>query len=157
MEHAMTLECGDLSLLDDPIATELLDSTLPARLAYAWTDGTPRVVPIWFHWDGSAVLMGTPVKAPKVEALRAHPTVAISIDSSTFPYRFLSLRGQAQLSLLDDVSPAYAAAAERYFGPEGGRSWVAQLSGQPMVEIRVVPSWVNIIDFESRLPSALSS
>ncbi len=153
----MTTQRGDLSLLDDPIATELFGSTLPARLAYTWADGTPRVVPIWFHWDGSAVLMGTPVKAPKVEALRAHPAVAISIDSSTFPYRFLSLRGEAQLTLLDDVSPAYASAAERYFGPEGGRAWVAPFSGQPMVEIRVVPSWVNIIDFESRLPSALSS
>lgn len=40
---------GDLALLNDPIAQALLQSTIPARLAYSWTDGTPRVVPIWFH------------------------------------------------------------------------------------------------------------
>ena len=43
---------GDLALLDDPVAQTLLQSTIPARLAYSWTDGTPRVVPIWFHWTG---------------------------------------------------------------------------------------------------------
>ena len=43
---------GDLALLNDPIAQALLRSTIPARLAYSWTDGTPRVVPIWFHWTG---------------------------------------------------------------------------------------------------------
>ncbi len=33
-------------LLEDPIARELLASTIPARLAYVSKDGTPRVVPI---------------------------------------------------------------------------------------------------------------
>jgi hypothetical protein len=32
---------GDLALLDDPVAQELLASTIPARLAYTWTDGRP--------------------------------------------------------------------------------------------------------------------
>lgn len=153
----MTTQPGDLTLLDDPVVLELLSSSLPARLAYSWTDGSPRVVPIWFHWDGTTMILGTPVKAPKVRALRANPDVAISIDSTTFPYRVLSVRGTAELIELEDVSPAYAAAAERYFGPEGGRSWVQQMKGRPMVEIRVVPAWVNLIDFETRFPSALSA
>ena len=40
---------GSLELLEDPVATALLDSAIPARLAYTWMDGSPRVVPIWFH------------------------------------------------------------------------------------------------------------
>jgi hypothetical protein len=36
---------GDVSCLADPIAQELLTSRIPARLAYTWSDGTPRVVP----------------------------------------------------------------------------------------------------------------
>ena len=40
---------GDIALLNDPVARRLLNSTIPARLAYSWTDGTPRVVPIWFE------------------------------------------------------------------------------------------------------------
>lgn len=45
----MPVTQGDLSLLQHPVAIELLQSNIPARLAYIWTDGTPRVVPIWFH------------------------------------------------------------------------------------------------------------
>jgi hypothetical protein len=41
---------GSLELLNDPVARTLLGSANPARLAYAWRDGGPRVVPIWFHW-----------------------------------------------------------------------------------------------------------
>jgi len=43
---------GSLELLQEPVSKELLQSKIPARLAYIWTDGTPRVVPILFHWDG---------------------------------------------------------------------------------------------------------
>jgi nitroimidazol reductase NimA-like FMN-containing flavoprotein (pyridoxamine 5'-phosphate oxidase superfamily) len=68
-EREMTTEQGDLSLLDDPVAQELLHSTNLARLAYVWRDGTPRVVPIWFHWDGQMIVLGSPPNAPKVNVL----------------------------------------------------------------------------------------
>ena len=59
-------ESSTASVLEDPVAVELLQSTEPARLAYTWTDGTPRVVPIWFHWDGHRLVFGSPADAPKV-------------------------------------------------------------------------------------------
>ena len=43
---------GDPALLDTDLAQELLHAPIPARLAFVWTDGTPRVVPTWFHWTG---------------------------------------------------------------------------------------------------------
>ncbi len=152
----MTVAQGDLELLDDPIAQELLHSTIPARLAYIWPDGTPRVVPIWFHWNGDAVVLGTPPKAPKLKVLSSRPQVAVTIDTTEYPYRVLSIRGHAEVDMLDDVAPEYAAAAERYMGEEQGKAWVAQLRGQQMARIRVVPEWVNILDFEARFPSALT-
>ncbi len=39
-------------LQNDEIARELLVSRELARLAYNWFDGTPRVVPVVFHWTG---------------------------------------------------------------------------------------------------------
>ncbi|MCC2629278.1 MAG: hypothetical protein K0S14_2928, partial [Thermomicrobiales bacterium] len=36
----MAVNQGDPQLLEDPIAQELLHSTIPARLAYTWPDGT---------------------------------------------------------------------------------------------------------------------
>ena len=152
----MSTATHDLSQLDDPVAQQLLTSTAPARFAYTWSDGTPRVVPIWFHWNGDAVVLGTPSKAPKLKVLTGQPQVAVTIDTTEYPYRVLSIRGHAEVDMLDDVAPEYAAAAERYMGEEQGKAWVAQLRGQRMGRIRVVPEWVNILDFETRFPSALS-
>jgi hypothetical protein len=53
----MPVKQGNLELLQNPVAQELLHSKIPARLAYIWMDGTPRVVPIWFHWNGHALVM----------------------------------------------------------------------------------------------------
>lgn len=152
----MSTATHDPSQLDDPVAQQLLTSAAPARLAYTWTDGTPRVVPIWFHWNGDAIILGTPPKAPKLKVLSTRPQVAVTIDTTEFPYRVLSIRGRAEVDMLDDVAPEYAAAAERYMGEEQGKAWVAQLRGQQMGRICVVPEWVNILDFETRLPSALT-
>jgi hypothetical protein len=145
-----------LALLNDPVARDLLTSTALARFAYIWSDGTPRVVPIWFHWDGEAVVLGSPGKAPKLKVLQGQPDVAITIDTAEFPYRVLSIRGRAEVELLDDVAPEYTAAAKRYFGEAQGGAWAEQLRGQPMGRIRIIPEWANILDFETRLPSALS-
>src|SRR5215213_10054453 len=75
----MTAQQGDPALLNDPVAQELLQSRIPARLAYTWPDGTPRVVPIWFHWTGEEVVMGGPPDAPKMHALQVNPAVALTI------------------------------------------------------------------------------
>lgn len=153
----MSASAGDLELLNHPVAQGLLSSTEPAQLAYSWLDGTPRTIPIWFHWDGKDIVITTPPRAPKLAALQANPQVAVSIDEHAFPYKILYVRGVASVEMLDDISPEYAAAAERYFGPEQGRAWVEQLRGQPSARIRVTPQWVNVIDFETRFPSALEA
>ena len=67
----MVTKAGDLAALSDPVAQQLLQSTIPARLAYVWRDGTPRVVPIWFHWNGKEIVLGTPQRAPKVRAIES--------------------------------------------------------------------------------------
>jgi PPOX class probable F420-dependent enzyme len=155
----MAPEQGDLALLDTPLARELLQPRIPARLAYAWPDGTPRVVPIWFHWDGERVVMVGPADAPKVRALRARPAVAITIDDAGgWPYSVLLLRGTAQIDVVEGIAPEYAAAAERYFGPERGRAWVQNVG--PLMprtaRIAVRPAWVGLLDFQGRFPEAFA-
>ena len=148
---------GSLELLNDPVADALVASANPARLAYTWTDGSPRVVPIWFHWNGSQFVLDSPPKAPKLKALAADPRVALTIDDNAWPYKVLLVRGRASVEMLDDVTPEYALAATRYFGPEQGPAWVSTLRGQPMARIAVTPEWVGILDFETRFPSALTT
>src|SRR5271169_6254477 len=125
----MPVTQGELQLLQHPAAKELLASKIPARLAYVWTDGTPRVVPIWFHWSGREFVMATPPKAPKLKALAKNPKVALTIDDNNFPHKVLLVRGTARLQSVEGVVPEYAIAAERYFGAEQGKAWVEQLRG----------------------------
>src|SRR5689334_15575555 len=155
----MAVTQGDLGLLQHPASKELLQSNIPARLAYVWTDGTPRVVPIWFHWNGRELVLGTPPKAPKVKALAKNPKVALTIDGNTFPHKVLLVRGTAALQTVQGIVPEYALAAERYFGREQGRAWVTQLAGKTtsMVRIAITPEWVGLLDFQTRFPSALAS
>jgi hypothetical protein len=153
----MPTKQGNLALLNDPIAQELLQSNIPARLAYVWSDGTPRVIPIWFHWTGQEIVLGTPAKAPKTRVLQHNPKVALTIDSSGAVQHVLLVRGVARVQIVDGVVPEYALAAERYMGREGGQGWVAQVTKlfPKMARIAIQPEWVGILDFEKRLPSAI--
>jgi hypothetical protein len=146
------IQQGSLELLSDPVAKVLLESVNPARLAYTWMDGSPRVVPIWFHWTGDEFVLGTPAKAPKLKALATDPRVALTIDDS----EVLLVRGRASVEMLDDVVPEYELAALRYYGPEEGAAWISTRRGKPMARIAITPGWVGIIDFQTRFPSALT-
>ena len=150
---------GDLGLLQHATSKELLESKIPTRLAYVWTDGTPRVIPIWFHWNGREIVMASPPKAPKLKALAKNGKVSLTIDDNVFPHKVLLIRGSARLQNLDGIVPEYALAAERYFGGEQGKAWVEKLGSMisSMVRITVKPEWVGLLDFQTRFPSALSS
>jgi hypothetical protein len=160
----MTLAQGDLRLLDTDLAQRLLRSSLPARYAYTAIDGTPRVVPSWFHWTGDELVMPTFVSAPHVRhasyrlrALRANPDVAVTIDTETTPPEALSIRGKASVTEIDGIAPEYALAAHRYLGAEAASAYLAQIEhpSTRMARIAVRPTWVGVLDFRTRLPSSL--
>jgi pyridoxamine 5'-phosphate oxidase-like protein len=158
-ERPVPVKQGNLELLQNPVAQELLHSKIPARLAYIWMDGTPRVVPIWFHWNGHALVMATPPKAPKLKALAKNPKVSLTIDDNTFPHKVLLIRGIASLQQVDGIVPEYAAAAERYFGREQGLAWIQQVRRMTpaTVKVTITPEWVGVLDFQTRSPSAISA
>jgi hypothetical protein len=160
----VALEQGDLRLLETDVAKRLLSSTLPARYAWTSVDGTPRIVASWFVWTGDELVMPTFISAPhvrhpayRVRALRANPDVAVSIDTETFPPEVLSIRGKASITEVDGIAPEYAEAAHRYLGSEQAAAYIAQIDqpGTRMARIAVSPAWVGVLDFQTRLPSAL--
>ena len=91
--------------LQEPGALELLHSPDPARLAYTGPDGYPRVIPVGFLWNGTAVVVCTAPTAPKVAALAKQPHVALTIDTMGPPARELLLRGTASIEIVDGVAP----------------------------------------------------
>lgn len=153
----MATEQGSVELLKDPIAQQLLQSRLPAHLAYNWTDGAPRVVPIWFHWTGSEIAFGTPVDAPKMRALKNGAKVAVTIDTDVMPHKVLMIRGTIRIDRVEGLAPEYVAAGKRMLGEEAGQGWLDQAGAlfTDMSRIFVTPEWVGIVDFETRFPSAI--
>jgi PPOX class probable F420-dependent enzyme len=155
---ADTVARGELALLQHPVAQELLEAPLPAHLAYIAEDGRPIVVPLWFHWNGQEIVLITSPDAPKSAAIRKHPDVTVTIDTSTWPYHQLQIRGRADVSSVDGMAPEYEAEAYRYFGEEQGRAFIDQMRDQfaSAARIRVRPRWVDVIDFETRMPRSVT-
>jgi hypothetical protein len=153
----MTSQQGSLDLLKEPVAQHLLQSKTPARFAYTWTDGTPRVVPIGFHWNGEEVVFGSPVDAPKLKALRDGQSVALCIDTDSMPYKVLEIRGRVRLDEVQGIAPEYEQMVLRTLGNEAGRAWLTALAPicPRMARVYISPEWVGLLDFETRFPSAL--
>jgi hypothetical protein len=160
----MTLDQGDPRLLETDLAQRLLSSTIPARCAYTALDGTPRIVSSWFVWTGEELVLPTFISAPhvshpayRVRALRARPDVAVSIDTDASPPEVLSIRGRAEITDVDGVVAEYAQAAHRFLGAEQATGYLAQIDqpGTRMARIAVRPAFVALMDFQTRMPSAL--
>ena len=145
---------GAPELLEHDTAIRLLSSTELARLAYVAHDGTPRGMPMLFHWTGTELVMATFAGAAKIEALRARPDVAVTIDRPGPPPEVLLLRGPVELTEISGIVPEYAAAHRRYYGEEQGAANVAQADqpGVRMVRIALRPTWVGVLDFQTRFP-----
>jgi hypothetical protein len=146
-----------IEIMNDPIAQELLNSNIPARLAYTGLDGFPRAIPIGFLWDGTQFVMGTATNSPKVKALQANPMVALTIDTNTFPPHVLLVRGTARVEIVNGVAPEYLEGTKKYVGPEKWEAFEAQVRAtyKQQGRITIVPEWAKILDFETRVPSAL--
>jgi hypothetical protein len=146
----------------DPVAQKLVQSAIPARLAYVWRDGTPRVVPMWFHWTGEEFLMGAPPNAPKFKVLSDHSDVALTIDGNEWPYQVLLVRGTISAIAampMAAIFPEYEAMARRYLGEEGSQQFMAAANQtfSRWTRIAIRPREVRILDLVTRFPSAWST
>ena len=142
-----------------PGAQELLTTTAVAHLAYLGKDGTPRVIPVGFFWTGSQVIISTADTSPKVAALTARPDVAVSIDGDgPGGARALSVRGRADVEIVDGVVEEYLGAARVSMGPEAAAVFERNVRAlyDRMARIAITPSWARFHDFGAgRLPRFL--
>lgn len=80
------------------VLSDFLARPLIAHVAVARADD-PRVIPMWFWWDGEFVWLETFPTAPIVAVLRDHPRAAISIDENLGGFRLRSvvMRGRVRV------------------------------------------------------------
>jgi hypothetical protein len=144
-------------VLKQPLSQELLARDL-TRLAFTGLDGTPRVIPTGFVWNGSEIVMCTAKNARKLPALRRNPAVALTIDTEAHPPKLLHIRGQAELDVVDGIPEEYFQWNGTYeMTSEQRAEWEVSVRSlyDGMVRVVVTPTWAKLIDFETTLPSAI--
>lgn len=148
---------GDTRLLAEPVAQQLLASTELARLSYVAGDGTPRVFPMQFLWTGEELLFMTFGGTSKIKALRARPDVAVSIDTPGPPPGVLLLRGKVEVTDIVGLAPEYVQVQHRYYGSAADAGLAAlDHPDTRMARIALRPSWVGVLDFQTRFPGGKS-
>ncbi len=155
----MSAEQGSVELLTDPVAQDLLCGPYAAHLAYVWKDGTARVVPMGFHWNGKEIVMASVDTAPKNEVIDGQK-VTLVIDTYTYPFKVLTIRGTVRLEKVAGSPIEYVYACEQLMGKEAAAQWLAGLG--PMApkikyftKLTLTPEWARVTDFVTRLPEEL--
>ena len=60
-------------------------------------DGRPHLVPIWFWWDGDALLVFSKPNAQKIRNLRARPSVMLALGDAEDDFDVGMIEGTAEL------------------------------------------------------------
>ena len=60
-------------------------------------DGSPHLVPIWFSWDGEALLLFSKPDAQKVRNLRTRPSVMLALGDAEEDFDVGLIEGRAEL------------------------------------------------------------
>lgn len=83
------------------LATQRIDRMLRSEtvvwLSTVCPNGQPHVVPIWFSWDGEAVLIASKPGARKVANLRDNPSVMLALGEPDEDFDVGMIEGVAEL------------------------------------------------------------
>jgi len=77
-------------------------------------DGTPHIVPIWFWWDGHAILVFSKPEARKVRNLRINPATMLAVGDADEDFDVGLLEGRATLLTASTAEVMPAAHVEKY-------------------------------------------
>jgi len=119
---------------------DLLDTQV-ATLGTVGPDGRPQLSEVWFLADGDTVRLSLNTSRQKVKNLQANPAANLFLLDLAVPYRYLELRGDAEIAPDDDHA----------FADRVGAKYQADLSlhdnpGDQRVVVTIHPVRVNAVD-----------
>jgi PPOX class probable F420-dependent enzyme len=82
---------------------DLLDGEF-ATLGTIGPDGRPQLSEVWFLADGDTVSISLNTSRQKTKNLQANPAASLLILDLAVPYRYLEIRGDAEITPDDDYS-----------------------------------------------------
>ncbi len=120
---------------------DLLEAEV-ATLATVGEDGYPQVSEVWFLAEGDRIAISLNSARQKTKNLQTDPACTLLILDLANPYRYLEIRGTADVvpddayEFADKVGAKYGGADLReHDGPGDGR-----------VVVRIVPARINAVD-----------
>ncbi len=119
---------------------DLLDGDF-ATLATVGPDGRPQVSEVWFLAEGDTVALSLNTSRQKTKNLQANPAASLLLLDLAVPYRYLEIRGDAEITPDDDYS----------FANQLGSKYHSDLRehdqpGQTRVKVVIRPVRINAVD-----------
>jgi PPOX class probable F420-dependent enzyme len=108
-------------------------------IATVMADGTPQVTPVWVDYDGKHVIFNTAKGRVKERNLRRNPQVALTVSDPANPYRYIQVRGRAELS--EEGGDAHIdKLAKKYLGVD---LYPNRQAGEVRLIVRITPEAVQ--------------
>jgi PPOX class probable F420-dependent enzyme len=112
-----------------------------ATMATVGPDGRPQLSEVWFLAEGDTVAISLNTSRQKTKNLRANPAANVFLLDLAVPYRYLEIRGDAEVTPDDDYSFADKLGA-KYQADLRSRD----LPGQSRVKVTIRPVRINAVD-----------
>jgi PPOX class probable F420-dependent enzyme len=122
---------------------DLLDGQF-ATLGTAGSDGRPQLSEVWFLADGDTIGISLNTARQKTRNLMARPGVSLFLLDLANPYRYLEIRGDAEISPDEDYS-----FADRVGAKYGANLRAHDQPGQARVVVTIRPLRVNAVDMSA--------
>ena len=122
---------------------DLLDGQF-ATLGTVGSDGRPQLSEVWFLADGDTIGISLNTVRQKTRNLMARPGVSLFLLDLANPYRYVEIRGDAEISPDDDYS-----FADRVGAKYGANLRDHDQPGQARVVVTIRPVRVNAIDMST--------
>ena len=122
---------------------DLLDGQF-ATFGTVGSDGRPQLSEVWFLADGDTIGISLNTVRQKTRNLMARPGVSLFLLDLANPYRYVEIRGDAEISPDDDYS-----FADRVGAKYGANLRDHDQPGQARVVVTIRPVRVNAIDMST--------
>jgi PPOX class probable F420-dependent enzyme len=132
---------------------EFLKQANVAVLATVGPGDRAHAAPIWYLYEDGVFLISTGLGSQKHRNVERHPEVTLVVDDRKVPYYAVMVQGTAEIGprLYDESRLRMAV---RYLGEELGRAYIARVSGEDSVTIRLRPR--KFIEYRGRAGRAES-
>ncbi|HTQ88553.1 MAG TPA: PPOX class F420-dependent oxidoreductase [Streptosporangiaceae bacterium] len=112
-----------------------------ATLGTVGPDGRPQLSEVWFLAEGDTVATSLNTSRQKTKNLRANPAASVFLLDLAVPYRYLEIRGDAEITPDDDYSFADKLGAKYHADLRSH-----DLPGQSRVKVTIRPVRINAVN-----------